>query len=314
MEITANSDLLQTMQKIASLGRFDPCEDVGIDGRVLDWQEHCMLDRYIKNSEGYHLTNFVNLMRFLDSRETSFIRMDHIRITLPSEQYLHAMFTTCEKLISSEELLYGKDCFDMKWYYNDISIIHRHGGKQEDPLYTHKFKMCINNDIGKYVALTFSGFKKIRERVLAECAKKQCLNNHKQMKSYCLHQFPPIEDIYDTSKATYLKDREEYMSKFSISKTLSQSGNSKDIPVAVPIVQETKKQSSAKSMIVVRTEDRAKFIVSADIQSKLEDLIDSLDEFTISYYDNEVVDDDASVIVIENISKENILVAMRMYK
>ncbi len=88
-----------------------------------------------------------------------------------------------------------------------------------------------------------------------------------------------------------------------------------NIPVAVPIVQETKKQSSsAKSMIVVRTEDRAKFIVSADIQSKLEDLIDSLDEFTISYYDNEVVDDDASVIVIENISKENVLVAMRMYK
>ncbi len=183
--------------------------------------------------------------------------------------------------------------------------------------------------------MTYSGYKKLRKYIRLTCGHP---NN-----AGCPCHYVDVDELFFAKKASFDLNKKSYESRF---KQIHSSDNcdseeeseedseeeseeesekeleeksSNNIPIATPIIQETLekkiiRQPSAKGLLAIRNGSRTKFIVSADIQSKLEDLIDSLDEFTISYYDNEVVDDDASVIVIENISKENVLVAMRMYK
>lgn len=72
---------------------------------------------------------------------------------------------------------------------------------------------------------------------------------------------------------------------------------------------------SSNGMIINRTGQRSKFIISKDIENKLESVLAELGEFTISYFDQFTGEEDESdIIVIQSVDKTNMAKAMKFYK
>lgn len=68
-----------------------------------------------------------------------------------------------------------------------------------------------------------------------------------------------------------------------------------------------------KGMIIYR--NPSKFIVSKNIESKLDELIEGLDSFTINYYEHFTGErDNSDIIMIQNIDNLDILKAMKLYR
>ncbi len=107
---------------------------------------------------------------------------------------------------------------------------------------------------------------------------------------------------------------DDVINKFHRNKELHSIGRAEYLKT---IETQTKAIQSVQGMLVIRMTGRAKFVISTDIQSKLlslDELTDSMEEITLECFDDEVMPSEADVIMIENISKNNIAAAIIMYK
>ncbi len=131
-----------------------------------------------------------------------------------------------------------------------------------------------------------------------------------------------IIDIYYDRKKNHAIKRAEYLKEIETQTKAAQNVQEEE---SISSDQEVESISSdqeviipkTKGMLVIRTSGRAKFIISTDIQSKLlslDELTDAMEEITLECLDDEVMPSKADVIMIENISKNNIAAAIIMYK
>jgi len=116
-----------------------------------------------------------------------------------------------------------------------------------------------------------------------------------------------FENIYRKTKEVHAKNRKSYLDELA-----RVNGDTKleDIKPEV----KTTSVNNQKGMIIIRSTD-TEYIISKNIEDKLESVMEDLDEFNITHFEEfSGKSCNSTIIVIESIDKKDILKAMKLYK
>jgi len=186
----------------------------------------------------------------------------------------------------------------------------------------HKF---FNEDTRneKFVLMSFNGLKKLlnymHERASA-IVNHYLYDGAGKPMSNTYNRWLDFEKVYKRTKEVHTENRKKYLDELDkINKEVEFYNLFEDekVPFAVKLCEEKCKQTggSVNGMIINRTGQRSKFIISKDIEDKLESVLSELGEFTISYFDQFTgQEDDSDIIVIQSIDKTSMASAMKLYK
>ncbi len=194
------------------------------------------------------------------------------------------------------------DASSIPFASQDVAIKHPYVNRYEIEILNSKIGLVHGTDYVEFEGSYYYSFNAVRTafRELTKLTAPQYQNI-----------LDEIIEIYHEKKENHAIKRAEYLKAIETQIKSVQNAQEEAISSTQDIIPKT------KGMLVIRMTGRAKFVISTDIQSKLlslDELTDSMEEITLECFDDEVMPSEADVIMIENISKNNIAAAIIMYK
>lgn len=172
------------------------------------------------------------------------------------------------------------------------------------------------NEISVSVIISFSGLKKLIAYLHSQALEK--VTDYPEKENY-LDKLLDFEKVYKITKENHAKNRKKYLDMIS---QITKDTKTEDPELKETQINKVKKEdlkqatpvSHQKGMIIIRYTE-TEYIISKNIEDKLESIMEDLDEFSITHFEEfNSKPCNSTIIVIESIDKKNILKAMKLYK